>query len=237
MKALKLTIQGLYNNITVSEATQLQKELRNQIVLQKESGFNLQTIAGADISFNKYETTVYAGIIVLSFPDLSPIAQSLVKTEVTFPYVPGYLAFREVPALLAAWNQLPQKPDVLVADGHGIAHPRRMGIASHFGVLTNQTTIGCAKKILFGKYGQPTDMKGAYSLIYSKEEVLGAAVRTREKAKPVFVSPGHKLSVNDSIDIVLQCIGKYRIPEPTRRAHEIVNAFRKGALSEGYTTL
>lgn len=227
---------GLYNNITVSEAAALQKELRNQIDLQTPADFSIRTIAGADISFNKYETTVYAGIIVLRFPELQPIAHSLIKTEVTFPYVSGYLAFREVPALVEAWNQLPQKPDVLVVDGHGIAHPRRMGIASHFGVLTGQPTIGCAKKILFGKYQLPPDERGTYTDIQDKGEVLGAVLRTREKVKPVFVSPGHKLSLKDSIDIILQCMGKYRIPEPTRRAHELVNEFRRGELQEGYTT-
>lgn len=225
---------GLYNDITVSEAAVLQKELRNKLILETPQDFTVNTIAGADISFNKYETTVYAGIIVLSFPALEPIAYSLVKTEVTFPYVSGFLAFREVPALLEAWQQLPQKPDVLVVDGHGIAHPRRMGIASHFGVLTGQPTIGCAKKILFGKYEPPPDTKGIYSFIQNKEEVLGAVLRTREKVKPVFVSPGHKLSLQDSINIILQCMGKYRIPEPTRRAHELVNAFRKGEVQEGY---
>ena len=228
-------MSGLYNNITVSEAAALQKELRSQIEVQTPAGFSISTIAGADISFNKYETTVYAGIIVLSFPDLLPIAHSLVKTEVTFPYVSGYLAFREVPALLAAWNLLPQKPDVLVVDGHGIAHPRRMGIASHFGVLTGQPTIGCAKKILFGKYQLPPDERGAYTDIQDKGEVIGVVLRTREKVKPVFVSPGHKLSLNDSINIILQCMGKYRIPEPTRKAHELVNEFRRGEVKEGYT--
>jgi deoxyribonuclease V len=227
-------MHGLYNDITVSEAAVLQKELRNKLNLETPQDFTVNTIAGADISFNKYETTVYAGIIVLSFPALQPIAHSLVKTEVTFPYVSGFLAFREVPALLEAWQQLPQKPDVLVVDGHGIAHPRRMGIASHFGVLTGQPTIGCAKKILFGKYQPPPDIKGTYSYIQNKEEVLGAVLRTREKVKPVFISPGHKLSLQDSIDIILQSMGRYRIPEPTRRAHELVNAFRRGEVPEGY---
>jgi deoxyribonuclease V len=230
-------MSGLYNDITVTEAAKLQKELRGQIELQTPAGLSAQTVAGADISFNKYETTVYAGVIVLQLPDLQPIAYSLVKTDVTFPYVSGYLAFREVPALLKAWMQLAQKPDVLVVDGHGIAHPRRMGIASHFGVLTGQPTIGCAKKILFGKYEQPPDERGAYSDIQDKGEVIGAVLRTREKVKPVFVSPGHKMSLQDSIGITLKCMGKYRIPEPTRRAHELVNAFRRGELQEGYTLI
>lgn len=227
-------MEGLYNNITVTEAAVLQKSLQNKVVLQKPKDFAITTVAGADISFNKFETTVYAGIIVLAFPSLIPISYSLVQTDVTFPYVPGYLAFREVPALLEAWNLLPQKPDVLIADGHGIAHPRRMGIATHFGVLTGQATIGCAKKKLWGKYEEPGDEKGAYSYLYDKGEVIGAVLRTRPNVKPVFVSPGHYVSVNDSLDIIQQCMGKYRIPEPTRKAHELVNHFRKGTLQAGY---
>lgn len=230
-------MEGLYNNISVTEAAALQKELRDKVVLHKEENFQLHTVAGADISFNKYETTVYAGIIVLQFPSLTPLSYALVQTEVTFPYVPGYLAFREIPALLQAWNLLPQKPDVLIADGHGIAHPRRMGIAAHFGVLTNGATIGCAKKKLFGKYDLPPDERGTYTYLYDKSEIIGAVLRTRPKIKPVFVSPGHLLSIKDSVEIVQQCMGKYRIPEPTRKAHELVNNFRKGVLKAGYHQL
>lgn len=230
-------MEGLYNNITVTEAAALQKSLQEKVVLQKEENFRMATVAGADISFNKFETTVYAGIMVLQFPSLTPISYALVQTEVTFPYVPGYLAFREIPALFKAWELLPQKPDVLIADGHGIAHPRRMGIATHFGVLTGQATIGCAKKKLWGKYELPPDEKGASTYLYDKGEVIGAVLRTRPNVKPVFVSPGHKLSVNDSLQIIRQCMGKYRIPEPTRRAHELVNNFRKGILKEGFYQL
>ena len=230
-------MEGLYNSITVTEAAALQKELREKVVLQKEDDFKVTTIAGADISFNKYETTVYAGIIVLQFPSLTPLSYALVQTEVTFPYVPGYLAFREVPALLQAWELLPQKPDVLIADGHGIAHPRRMGIATHFGVLTGQPTIGCAKKKLFGKYELPADERGAFTYLYDKNEAIGAVLRTRPNVKPVFISPGNGLSIEDSLGIIKQCMGKYRIPEPTRKAHELVNNFRKGILQAGYYEL
>jgi len=230
-------MEGLYNNIIVTEAAALQKSLREKVVLQKSNDFNITTVAGADISFNKYETTVYAGIIVLKFPSLMPLSYALVQTEVTFPYVPGYLAFREVPALLQAWELLPQKPSVLIVDGHGIAHPRRMGIATHFGVLTGQTTIGCAKKKLWGKYELPPDERGAHSYLYDKGEVIGSVLCTRPKVKPVFVSPGNGLSVDDSLDIIKQCMGKYRIPEPTRKAHELVNNFRTGRLQAGYHQL
>lgn len=222
-----------YNNISIAEATQIQQELRTKISLEPFHK-NIKTIAGADISFNKFSTTVYAGIIILNFPQLIPIAYSLVKTEVYFPYVPGFLAFREVPALLKAWEQLPQKPDVLVVDGHGIAHPRRMGIAAHFGSLTQQVSVGCAKKILFGRYEEPNFKRGSFNAIYDKQEIIGWALRTKDKVKPVFVSPGNGMSIEDSKNIITSCMGKYRIPEPTRLAHETVNLFRLGKLTEGY---
>src|SRR5690349_17453853 len=132
-----------YDKLKIPEATAIQKSLRKKLQIQPYKG-EIKTIAGADVSLNMFGKTIYAGIIVLSYPDLKPIAHSLVQAEVHFPYVPGYLAFREVPALFTAWNNLPVKPDVLVVDGHGIAHPRRMGIAAHFGTLTAQPSIGCA---------------------------------------------------------------------------------------------
>lgn len=225
-----------YNDLTISEATRIQKELREKIIIQP-GPTTITTIAGADISFNKYSTTVYAGIIVLRFPELTPFAYSLVTAEVSFPYVPGFLAFREIPALLKAWQLLPEKPDVLVVDGHGIAHPRRMGIAAHFGVLTDQSTIGCAKKLLFGKYTEPGNDQKAYTYINDKEEMIGCVLRTKKNVKPVFVSPGNKNNIADSVQLISQCIRKYRIPEPTRLAHETVNAFRTGRLQAGYHIL
>lgn len=226
-----------YNQLTVPEATALQRTLRDQVLLQ-ERDFPVNYIAGADISFNKFSTTVYAGIVVLRFPQMEPVAHCLVKKEVTFPYVPGYLAFREVPALLDAWEQLELKPDLLVADGHGIAHPRRMGIATHFGVLADIPSIGCAKKKLFGQYTEPPqEPRGSYTPLLDKTEVIGAVLRTKPKVKPVFISPGHRMDVRSSLSIIMQCIGRYRIPEPTRLAHEAVNQFRQGILQEGYTKL
>jgi deoxyribonuclease V len=227
---------ALYENISVPEATIIQKELREKLDVA-ERPLNIDTIAGADISLNLYSPVIYAGIILLSFPQLKPIAYSLVKAENYFPYVPGYLAFREVPALLEVWGSLPVKPGVLVVDGHGIAHPRRMGIAAHFGTLTGQTSMGCAKKILFGKYEEPAPEFGAYSPIYDKQEQIGFAFRSKGKTAPVYISPGHGMGMNNSLQVILQCTGKYRIPEPTRLAHELVNRFRIGELQEGYHIL
>lgn len=222
-----------YNNISIAEAVQIQNELKQKITLEHLSS-KINTIAGADISFNKFSSTVYAGIVTLSFPQLKILSYALVKAEVNFPYVPGFLAFREVPALLKAWNLLSEKPDVLIVDGHGIAHRRRMGIAAHFGALTNQCTMGCAKKILFGKYNEPGLNKFDYSPIYDKQEIIGWVYRSKNNVKPIFISPGNKMNIQDSLTIISQCLGKYRIPEPTRVAHEKVNLFRTGILEEGY---
>ncbi len=225
-----------YEGLKIPEATKIQNELRSQLDLN-ERPLSISTIGGADISLNLYSTTIYAGIILLSFPALQPIGYSLVQAETRFPYVPGYLAFREVPALVKVWEQLPAPPDVLVVDGHGIAHPRRMGIAAHFGTATGQASMGCAKNILYGKFEEPSPERGAFSRIAAQEETIGYALRSKAKTAPVFVSPGHKLGLQNSLQIMLQCLGKYRIPEPTRLAHELVNRFRKGELKEGYYAL
>lgn len=225
-----------YDTLTVTAATQIQNEMRNETIIQARD-FPVNIIAGADISFNKFSTTVYAGIILLQFPQLIPIGYSLVKKEVLFPYVPGYLAFREVPALLAAWENLQQRPDLLVVDGHGIAHPRRMGIAAHFGVVANTPTVGCAKKVLCGKYEEPPSEKGSNTPLVFKNEVVGAALRTKNAVKPVFVSPGYRMDVPGTVEIISQCVGRYRIPEPTRLAHNIVNRFRLGEVPEGFTPI
>lgn len=224
---------SLYKDISISEATQVQKELRSKLDVA-ERQLNLSTIGGADISLNLYSTTIYAGIILLSFPQLKPIAYSLVKAETSFPYVPGFLAFREVPALVTAWTQMKVKPGLLVVDGHGIAHPRRMGIAAHFGTLTGQPSMGCAKNILFGKYMDPPLELGSTTPIMDKEEQIGFAFRSKAKTAPVYISPGYGLGMQNSLQIIKQCTGKYRIPEPTRLAHELVNRFRKGELKEGF---
>jgi deoxyribonuclease V len=226
-----------YDELTVPEATRIQREMQQEVQITPYNG-PLNYIAGADISFNKFSTTVYAGIVLLKFPSLTPVGYSLVKREVLFPYVPGFLAFREVPALLDAWEQLPIKPDILVVDGHGIAHPRRMGIAAHFGVLTNQATIGSAKKKLFGIYEEPAPQKGSYSPLIDKQgQLMGNVLRSKNKVNPIFVSPGHLTDVPGSLDIIQRCIQNYRLPEPTRLAHHAVNQFRLGEIPAGWSEL
>ena len=224
-----------YEKLSVAQAIALQNELRKQIntkPLQK----NINTIGGADISFNKYEEIVYAGIIVLSFPDLQEVAKSTIISKTTFPYIPGLLSFREIPSLLKAWDQLEIKPDLMVLDGQGIAHPRRLGIATHFGLITDVPSIGCAKSLLTGKFNALPETAGSESLIYDHVEIIGAALRTKNKTNPIFISPGHRISLQQSIDIIKTCVKGYRIPEPTRKAHLLVNQIRRENLADKNST-
>ncbi|GAA4793427.1 deoxyribonuclease V [Olivibacter ginsenosidimutans] len=223
-----------YDTLKIPEATVVQRNLRNsltQIPLKRPP----ITIGGADISLNRFSEIIYAGIVVLDYETLQPLHYALVQGKASFPYVPGYLAFREVPALIEAIQLLKEKPDVLMVDGHGIAHPRRMGIAAHLGALIDIPTMGCAKKKLYGNYEEPSPTKGDFSALLAADgERLGYVLRTKNKVKPVYISPGNHIDLADCLRIAQHCIGNYRIPEPTRRAHEFVNLFRTGKLSAGY---
>jgi len=224
-----------YNNLTISEATALQNVLRRRLDLRPLAQ-PIKTIAGADISLNLNSEIVYAGIVILDYDSLQPIGYSLAKGSNNFPYVAGFLAFREIPTIIKAFKQIPvpHRPDLIMFDGNGILHSRRMGIASHFGVITQTATMGCAKKKLAGKYEQPENVKGAYNQVIDKNETIGFALRSKVNVKPIFISPGNLMNLEDSILVTLHCIGKHRLPEPTRKAHEFVNLFRTGALQEGY---
>lgn len=223
-----------YNHLTIPEAIALQKEMRKDLRFNIPDDQPIHTIAGADISYNKDSNLFYAAIVVLNYPQMTLKGYALTTGISDFPYVPGFLGFREVPTLLKAWEQLPIKPDVVVLDGQGILHPRRMGIASHFGVLTHQATIGCAKSSLYGKYKMPSSIKYSFSEMHEESTLLGYALRTKDNNKPVYISPGYGLSLPKSLLVMKKCVGKYRIPEPTRIAHEIVNDFRLGKLKPGF---
>ncbi len=213
--------------LLATEAVALQQQLRHQIRIKPLTS-QPETIAGCDISFNKFEETVYAGIVVLRLDTLETIDQSGVISKATFPYIPGLLSFREIPALLDAWQQLQTVPDVVMFDGHGTAHPRRIGIASHGGLFLNRPTFGCGKSVLVGKYDEPAPERGSWSPMRHYNDIIGAALRTKNKVNPVYVSPGHLIDLETAIDLTLRCDGGYRIPEPTRRAHNLVNALRRG---------
>jgi deoxyribonuclease V len=212
-------------NLSPQEAVQLQKELRDKVLLQPLPRMP-QFVAGADISFNKFSETIYAGIVVLKLPEFEVIETAGVVAQTQFPYIPGLLSFREIPALLEAWQKLQNKPDVLVCDGQGIAHPRRMGIAAHAGLILEIPTIGCAKSVLVGQFETPAPERGAWSPMTHRGETVGAALRTKSKVQPVYASPGHLCDLESAIKVLLACDGGYRIPEPTRRAHLSVNELR-----------
>ena len=217
-------------SLTPREAVELQKRLRERVrvvPLRKK----IETIAGADISFNKFDPVVYAGVVVLRLPSLEVIEEVGVVSETKFPYVPGLLSFRESPSVLEAWAKLKTEPDAVMFDGQGIAHPRRVGIASHVGLIIKRPTFGCAKSVLVGKFEEPGEERGSWSPMIDKGETVGAALRTKTRVQPVYVSPGHLIDLAGAVELTLQCDGGYRQPEPTRRAHLLVNALRRGERS------
>ncbi len=216
-------------NVTPAEAVGLQEELRQHIVIEPLTN-PPETIAGCDISFNKYEEIVYAGIVVLRLDTLEVVEEVGVVTTTAFPYVPGLLTFREGPALLEAWEKLTTVPDVVMFDGHGLAHPRRLGIATHMGLWLNRPTFGCGKSVLTGTFSEPAIERGNWSPMVHKGETIGAALRTKNKVNPVFISPGHLIDLPTALDLTLRCDGGYRLPEPTRRAHLFVNKLRTEAV-------
>jgi len=219
-------------SVSVDEALNIQKSLRDQVKLSPYET-SPTYIGGTDISFNRNEDTFYAGIVVLDFHKLSLVSYSLITDKAPFPYIPGLLSFREIPALLRAWRNLEVVPDLVMLDGHGLAHPRRLGLASHFGLWIDKPTLGCAKKLLTGLHESPGIESPAHTPIYEKNEHIGFALRSRTKVKPIFVSPGHLMDQDSALSICLRCITRYRIPEPTRLAHQMVNLLRKGEIDAG----
>lgn len=214
-------------NLSPQEAVALQKELKSQLDLRPLETMP-KLVAGADLSFDIGSDTVYAGIVVMTFPGLETIEERGIQTTAPFPYVPGLLSFREAPAILEVFELLENQPDALVLDGQGTAHPRGFGIACHLGLWLQIPTIGCAKTLLCGKYENLGESRGDSAPLFHKKEVIGAALRTKSKINPVFVSPGHKCDLKSAINLLLRCDGGLKIPEPTRRAHGFVNRLRRG---------
>jgi len=218
--------------VTPKEAIEIQKELQREVRLVPLSK-DLCYIGGSDASMNLFSPEGFAGFVTLRYPDLDLVDHAVSKDKINFPYIPGLLSFREIPMLLKAWQKLKQKPDVLIVDGVGIAHPRRFGIASHVGILLSIPTIGCAKSVLTGVYKEPGDEPGSFSYLYdplNTKEILGVALRTKRGVKPVFVSAGHLITLPEAVEIVKSCVRKHRLPEPTRLAHNKVNEYRVQAL-------
>jgi deoxyribonuclease V len=207
---------------TVPQARAVQEALRNRVVTRDRVG-RVRHVAGIDVGFEREGRITRAAVVVLRFPELVPVEQAVVRQRTRFPYVPGYLSFREIPAVLAALARLAVKPDLLLCDGQGYAHPRRFGLACHLGVLTNTPSIGVAKSRLIGEHDALAVEKGSWVPLRDQGEVIGAVLRTRTDVNPLYVSLGHRVSLRTAIRYVLACTTKYRLPETTRLAHRLAS--------------
>ena len=208
-------------NLNQGEAIALQRELAKQVIREDRLD-EVRHIAGVDMAINEISGMARAAVVLLSYPELEVIEQHVYEEPLRMPYIPGLLSFREIPCILGAFDLLQQQPDLVMVDGQGIAHPRRLGIASHLGLWLELPTIGCAKSILTGLHDPVSEEAGAWvPLIANKQEVIGAVVRTRTRVKPMIISPGHRISLETSLRFVLDCSRGYRLPEPTRLADKL----------------
>jgi len=213
---------------TIADAAAQQRALRARLVLAPPPGFAPRLVAGLDVSMERGSDVGVAGIVVLELPELRTVEEVTAIATVPMPYVPGYLSFRELPPLVAAWERLRVTPDALIFDGQGYAHPRRFGVACHGGLLFDVPSVGCAKSILVGTHALLAPERFARAPLVHRGETVGAAVRLRERTNPVFVSPGHRMDVDTAVAVVERVSAGYREPETTRRAHRLVNAVRRG---------
>jgi deoxyribonuclease V len=213
-------------DLTAVRAVQLQKQLAQKVILSPLRS-TLRFVAGLDCAFSTDKKKIIAAAVVLRWVARPNEETAEAVLDVRFPYVPGLLSFREGPACLEAMRKLRTIPDVVLVDGQGIAHPRRLGLASHLGLFLDVPTIGCAKSRLIGEYGDVPMQKGASVPLLDKGEKIGSVVRTRTNVKPLFISPGHKITHQQAVEIVLNCCIRYRLPEPTRLAHQRISQLRK----------
>lgn len=207
---------------TVEEALQIQTQLKSLVQTTDQLG-TVKYVAGVDVGFKENYTISQAAVAILSFPDLTLQETAIAQRPTTFPYLPGFLSFREVPVILDVLEKLTITPDLIICDGQGIAHPRRFGLACHLGVLLNQPTIGAAKSLLIGKHDHLPTEKGSWTPLKDQGEIIGAVLRSRTNVRPLYISPGHRMSLETSIDYVLNCITKYRLPETTRWADKLAS--------------
>lgn len=212
-------------NLDYASARRLQTELAGQVRKTPFVG-PMNTVAGIDCAFSRDKKRIAAVVVVLRLPDFKLTERTDCVQPVTFPYIPGLLSFREAPACLAAVEKLKTAPDVFLIDGQGLAHPRRLGIASHLGLFLNRPTIGCAKSRLIGDYDEPPAARGSSSPLKDGDETIAAVLRTKTAVKPLFVSVGHLCTLDDALRITLACCTRYRLPEPSRLAHQLVSRLR-----------
>lgn len=209
-------------DLSAKEAIALQNELRQHIVREDRLG-EVRRVAGVDVGFEDGGKTTRAAVAVLSFPALAVVETAVSHVPTTFPYIPGLLSFREIPAVLAAFEMLETRPDLLLCDGQGIAHPRRLGIATHLGLLLDLPSIGVGKSRLTGTHGEVGREKGSQTPLMDGEEQIGVVLRTRTNVRPVYISIGHRVSLPTAVSYVLRCTPKYRLPETTRQAHRLAS--------------
>lgn len=214
-------------DVTPAEARQIQLGLRDRVELKDRLG-KLRRVAGADVALELGKGRAIAGVVVYSFPELEELERVSATGPLTFPYIPGLLSFREMPAILTAFERVRNEPDLIFYDGQGYAHPRRFGIACHLGVVLDRPTIGCAKSRLIGKHKEPPIERGGWTPLEDKGERIGAVLRTRSGVNPIFVSQGHRVSLERAIELVLAVSDDYRIPRPTREADHFVEAVKRG---------
>ncbi|MGC8833891.1 MAG: deoxyribonuclease V [Armatimonadota bacterium] len=213
-------------DLGVSEAQELQRALSVCVETTDRLPPVIKSVCGVDVSHSRFSARVYAAAVLLSFPEMDTVAEAFALKDVFFPYIPGLLAFRELPAVLECMDKLPELPDLVIVDGHGLAHPRRFGIACHLGVLLDVPSIGCAKSVLVGAAPPPGNSFGDRTELRDGADLLGYALRTRPGAKPVYVSPGHRVSLETAASLVLRCCKGFRVPEPIRQAHMAANRAR-----------
>jgi deoxyribonuclease V len=212
--------------LTPREAMREQERLRDRVILGDQFG-TIRTVAGADLAFDPETNVAFAGVIVYRFPEMVEVERRMARRKLRFPYVPGLLSFREGPVLLAALARLRTEPDLILIDGHGRAHPRLFGIACHLGVLLDTPTIGCAKSLLVGEHEEPGVRAGAAAPLDFRGERVGVALRTCDRVKPIYVTTGHRVSLESAVKLVRQCLDGFRIPKPTREADHYVGELRR----------
>lgn len=207
-------------NVTIPEARQIQETWRQYVVREDDYGA-IRHVAGVDVGLKR--DRAQAAIVVMHFPELAVVETAIASAAVRFPYVPGYLSFREVPVILSAFRKLKILPDLILCDGQGYAHPRRFGLACHLGVWLDRPTIGVAKSRLVGSHARLPERKGSWRPLRDHGETIGAVLRTRDRVKPLFVSSGHRISLRSAIDFTLRCCTRYRLPETTRAADRLAS--------------
>jgi deoxyribonuclease V len=218
-------------DVSYQEAVGWQQLLRDELVLSGDiRGFRI--IAGADVSYERRGSTFFAGVVLMDAATLEVVEDAHYVGQVSFPYIPGLLSFREGPVILAAFEKLSTMPDAVIFDGQGIAHPRGFGLAAHMGLILGIPTVGSAKTRLVGEYGDLGDKRGSDTELVHNGRCVGYVVRSKDGIRPIFVSPGHLISAEAAVELVLACTTRYRIPEPVRRAHILVNRLRKESRSE-----